>query len=322
MRVAARRVRSNSFTLSQEHIRKRPKLQHNCSWNWSQFSNGGWSTGNTIETRTKKEQVSEVSLLSAWFCPYAQRAWIAILEKGLQPGKDFTLRNCLKIDPLKKATGGYKKDPFLLEVNPLGLVPVIVDDRVQQKNNIDNEGDYNMSENVHRAVVCESLICVEYIDEAFDGPALLPSDPAGRAFVRMWADKINKTVCPSFYRMLVRKEPEQRQKAKNDLLDAIRTFSSAIRGPYFIGENISMVDIAIFPWIYRLYILEHFREFVIPDTEEFKHFHEWNSAVMSRPAIVATLADKNDLLECYERYADASALSKVAVAIQQGTVIP
>merc|ERR1712130_665412 len=147
-------------------------------------------------------------------------------------------------------------------------------------------------------------------------------DAAGRAFARIWVDKINKTVVPSFYRMLVRKEPEIREKAKSEMLEGIKSFSSAIRGPYFLGDNFSTVDIAIFPWIYRLYILKYFREFVIPNTDEFKRFHAWNAAVLKRPAIKSTLVDKKDLLQTYSRYADGTALSKVAMAIEKGTVIP
>ena len=48
----------------------------------------------------------------AWYCPFAQRVWIALLEKGVK----FTSK---EIDP-------YKKTPEFLAINPRGFVPVLL----------------------------------------------------------------------------------------------------------------------------------------------------------------------------------------------------
>lgn len=59
----------------------------------------------------------------------------------------------------------------LLAVNPKGVVPVIVHGR---------------------RTITESSIILEYLDEAFPGPALMPADPYWRARRRLWARWIDE----------------------------------------------------------------------------------------------------------------------------------
>jgi len=65
---------------------------------------------------------------------------------------------------------GEQRDPAFLAINPQGLVPVLEDD----------EG----------AVLSQSLAIIEWLDETYPEPPLLPKDPLIRAKVRAFADVI------------------------------------------------------------------------------------------------------------------------------------
>ncbi|KAL7553549.1 hypothetical protein ACHAWF_016829 [Thalassiosira exigua] len=256
------------------------------------------------EGREGCEAVPDAELLTAWFCPYAQRVRIALEEKC--PGK-FVATEALRSTP-----GGFEKDARLFEKNPRGAVPVILDRRgVGGENGEEGEGEGN-GEGEGEAIVYESLICVEYVDEAFgDGTAsLLPGPPAKRARARMWADKLNGEYCGEFYKLLMSQSEEGQRKAAEKMLKCLREFGERCVGPYFLGEEFGIVDVALAPWAVgtRMRALEHYRpSFRVPRTEEYAKFHEWSAAVARRPSFVASEGEDFDaLVEVYRPYAAGS----------------
>ena len=57
------------------------------------------------------QKMSLPILHSAWFCPFAQRTWIALVHK--------------KVDFVYKEQDLRNKSPELLTINPRGLVPAL-----------------------------------------------------------------------------------------------------------------------------------------------------------------------------------------------------
>ena len=124
--------------------------------------------------------------------------------------------------------------------------------------------------------------------------------------------------------VLVRKEEETRKEHFDNLVAGLTAFSNELErtsGPTFLPEGqLSNVDLALIPWAFRYYVLEHYRgpNFAIPENDNLKSYHRWFDHVMDLPSVKRTLPDKDRYLEHIAIYADGSARSKVANAVRRG----
>ena len=208
---------------------------------------------------------SKPKVWTSKMCPYAQRVTFALDFKSV----DYEL---VEVDM-------KNKPPELLDINPDGQVPAMVD-----------QG--------HK--LYESNICVEYIDETWESPTgldIMPKDPPGKARARIWCDFIEKKFITPFFCM--RKE-EERENAKQKMLNGLTKISNEMaqsEGPYFDGSEIGMVDIALAPFINRLRIAEYFFDFKVPQTEKYTGFHKWWDNIQKHPSYIATKVDDNFMIE-------------------------
>ena len=237
------------------------------------------------------EIMSNLKLYCTTFCPFAQRAWIALLLKKV----DFEY---IEQDP-------YNKSPEWLAVNPRGLVPVIVHNGKS---------------------VYESPVCLEYIEEVWPAePNLLPKDSYDRAYARIWGDFTEKKLIPPFYACLVKQTEEEQNSAKQEILENLIEFSKAMdqTGPYFQGSSLGYTDVMFAPWAMRIpVVLKHYRSFDVPKSPEYERYHKWLNAVKVHPTVVDTLLGEQAMLEIYKRYAFNTANSEVAQAIRSGKSLP
>ncbi|KAJ7273829.1 glutathione-S-transferase [Mycena rebaudengoi] len=245
------------------------------------------ATGAAAATVEAHKEPQELTFYSGWFCPFVQRSWICLEEKGI---------------PYQyKEVNPYLKEKHFLAINPKGLVPAV---------------EY------HGNALYESLIICEFLEDAYPnhGPALLPADPYLRAYARIWMDFIGKSFLPCFMRLLVSQEVDKQDLAREEMYTALRTLAAEIKGPYFLGEEFSLVDVAIMPWISRDSIIADHRRFKREDVNA--KWKEYADHVDKRESLIKTKSDDDRYLERYGRYLRDEDQSEAAKATRAGRALP
>lgn len=57
-------------------------------------------------------------------------------------------------------------------------------------------------------------------------------------------------------RVIQAQEADKQKAALADLLKALSGLAEKVKGPYFLGEEFSLVDAAVAPWVVRDYIIK------------------------------------------------------------------
>ena len=101
-------------------------------------------------------------------------------------------------------------------------------------------------------------------------------------------------------------------------------------GPWFFGKDLSLVDLALAPWVMRLWVFDKFKGGLgIPDEgeggeheETWKRWRVWSRAVSGRRSLKETMSEERHYLPIYKRYADNTAQSELAKATRAGRGVP
>ena len=156
----------------------------------------------------------------------AYRVRIALNLKGLRP--EHLAHHLRK---------GEQCAPAYLAINPQGLVPALEDDA--------------------GAVLTQSLAIIEWLDETYPEPALLPGDTLGRAKVRAFAMALacdthpvqNLKVLNRLRRLGVPEDKvtEWAAWANREGLSACEALVAAEPGPFCFGATPTIADLCLVP---------------------------------------------------------------------------
>lgn len=206
---------------------------------------------------------------------YAQKVKIALREKGL----DFKVET-------PPALGSGKADGVFAAASLRNEVPALID------------GD---------ARIFDSTIILEYLEDKFPSPPLLPRDPAARAQARMVED-----VCDTLYeavnwglseiRWFKRAEGEQAEKMKATAARQTAELQAWLseklgKAEWFNGASFGWADLSVAPYVNRSF---HYGLGTPSDSPLAK----WRDRIRQRPSVAATF---REFEAASERMGDAAA---------------
>ncbi|OGT64931.1 MAG: stringent starvation protein A [Gammaproteobacteria bacterium RIFCSPHIGHO2_12_FULL_45_9] len=120
----------------------------------------------------------------------------------------------------------------LAELNPYHSIPTLVD---------------------RDLVLFEPIIIMEYLDERFPHPPLMPVYPVARAKSRQLAYRIRRDWYPLVDKALQATDGAVKQKAQQEFLSTLLSLNSIFgESPFFLSEEFTLVDCVIAPILWRL----------------------------------------------------------------------
>ena len=198
-------------------------------------------------------------LYSGTTCPFSQRCRLVLFEKGM----DFQIND---VDV-------HNKPEDLAVMNPYNEVPVLVE---------------------RELILHESNIINEYIDERFPHPQLMPGDPVERARVRLFLLNFEKelfTHVSTLESRAAKANDKALEKARAHIRDRLTQLAPVfLKNKYMLGENFSMLDVAIAPLLWRL---DHYG---IDLSKNAAPLLKYAERIFSRPAYIEALTPSEKVM--------------------------
>ena len=125
------------------------------------------------------------------------------------------------------------KPEDLAEINPYNSLPTLLD---------------------RDLVLYEANVIMEYLDERFPHPPLLPVYPVQRALARLWITRVEREWSGRLDLLMAGKGRETLlSKARKELRESIISIAPIFsEKPYFMNEEFSLVDCCVAPILWRL----------------------------------------------------------------------
>ena len=196
---------------------------------------------------------SSMTLFSNPVCQYSHRVRLVLAEKGVTVDIEDVSANQVTEE--------------IFEANPYGSLPTLVD---------------------RDLALYESKVVMEYLDERFPHPPLLPVYPVARAQSRLWIFRIEKDWCSLSDIILSDPNGDSGWTARKELKESLIGVSSIFSDlPFFMSEDYTLVDCCLAPLLWRVSQLG----IEIPETSQTQPLRDYMKRVFERSAFDESLTD-------------------------------
>lgn len=164
---------------------------------------------------------SSMTFFSDGMDHYSHRVRIVLAEKGVAV-------EIQDADP-------DNKPAELADLNPYNSLPTLID---------------------RELVLYEPNVMMEYLDERFPHPPLLPVYPVARAESRLYIHRIENDWCPLIKAILQGESEDGVAQARKELRESLVAIAPIFgEKPYFMSEEFTLVDCCMAPILWRLPML-------------------------------------------------------------------
>ena len=168
-----------------------------------------------------------------------------------------------EIEVINVVPGRYPED--LLDLNPYRSLPTLVD---------------------RDLVLYDARVIIDYLDERFPHPPLMPVDPVLRAQFRLAMYRVERDWYALADQLERAEDKKDQVRLRKELREAILATSDVFKiKPWFLSDEFSVVDATLAPILWRL---KHYEIDIPPQAQPLARYA---AALLARPSVRASLSE-------------------------------